>query len=248
MLLKRKKQTAYEAVPVRREDAPKTADLEVELEEDELEETEQEQEPETEPVAEETAPEAEEQSGPEKKPLPMDYQIKMVYTREDVAALVRTLDYRRHPDGGIRLARRLGFPILGFFLVLTGISIPLAGLLDPSGLLVCVLSILGGVALLRRSNNRAMERRSWKRYPNKGLELTYTFYKDRFEEEDEVSGKNEFHYITLKNGNMDEGHYYLFVNNNTAHMLKRDSFTYGDPEKFPEYIRIRAAVLLDPVD
>lgn len=237
MLGKRKKQIVLEEEPVRQPPAQEPERAEEALK----------PEPIQEPGRTEAAPKQVDPEGT-KKPLPMDFQIKMVYTQEDVAALVHTLDYRRHPDAGIRLARRLGFPLLGFFLVLTGISIPLAGMLDPSGLLVCVLSVLGGVALLRRSNNRAMERRSWKRYPNKGMELTYTFYKDHFEEEDAVSGKNTFRYLTLKNGNMDDGHFYLFVNNNTAHMLKRDSFTYGDPDKFPEYIRIRAAVLLDEVD
>lgn len=208
--------------------------------------TPEEREPEQTETAQEE-PEREQTEAPVKNQK-MDFQIKMVYNQEDVAALIRTLDYRRHPEHGVRLARRLGYPILGFLLVLTGISIPLAGLYTLSGILICVVSVLCGVALLRRSNSRGMERRSWKRYPNKGLEMTYTFYKDHFEEEDEVSGKNEFRYITLKNGNRDEGHYYLFVNNNTAHMLKRDSFTYGDPEQFPEYIRIRAAVLLDEVE
>ena len=71
---------------------------------------------------------------------------------------------------------------------------------------------------------------------------------DHFEEEDAVSGKNEFQYLTVKNGNMDEGHFYLFTTGNMAHMLKKDCFIVGDPEKFADFIKHRAAVILDPVE
>lgn len=172
----------------------------------------------------------------------------MVYDPSDVAALVRTLDYRRHPEKGIRTARRIGYPIFGILLILAGIAVPSSGMLSPAGICLMVFCILMGVLLLRRADRRGMERRSWKQYPNKGLTLTYTFFNDHFEEEDEVSGKNEFKYITLKNGNMDEGHFFLFTSGNMAHMLRRDSFVVGDPDSFANFIKIRAAVTLDPVE
>ena len=178
----------------------------------------------------------------------MKFQIKMTYDREDIAALVRTMNYRQHPEKNLRMARKIGFPIFGILLIAAGIAVPAMGALTPAGLALMVFCILLGLILLRRSDSRSMERRSWKRYPNKGLVITYTFYNDHFEEEDEVSGKNEFKYVTLKNGNMDDGHYYLFTTGNMAHMIKRDSFIVGDQEKFPEFIKIRAAVTLDPVE
>ncbi len=178
----------------------------------------------------------------------MKYQIKMVYDQSDVSALVRALDYRRHPEKGIRTARRIGYPIFGILLILAGIALPASGMLSLAEIFLTVFCILMGILLLRRSDRRGMERRSWKQYPNKGLTLTYTFFNDHFEEEDEVSGKNEFKYITLKNGNLDEGHFFLFTNGNMAHMLRRDSFTFGDPDTFANFIKIRAAVTLDPVE
>ena len=78
--------------------------------------------------------------------------------------------------------------------------------------------------------------------------MTYTFYKDHFEEEDEVSGKNEFPYLSVKNGNQDENHFFLFCGNTTTHMLKKSGFTVGDPETFPKFILKKAAVKLDPVE
>lgn len=178
----------------------------------------------------------------------LKYQIKMTYEREDVAALVRTMVYRQNPEKNMRMARKIGYPIFGVVLIAAGIAVPAMGALTPAGLVLTAVCIVMGLVLLRRADSRSMERRSWKRYPNKGLVMTYTFYNDHFEEEDEVSGKNEFKYVSLRNGNMDDGHYYLFTDGNMAHMLKRDSFVVGDQEQFPEFIKIRAAVTLDPVE
>lgn len=178
----------------------------------------------------------------------MKYQVQMTYDRADVGALIRTLEFRRHPEKNLRMARKIGYPIFGVLLILAGVAIPVTGFITIASMGLMVFCILMGVVLLRRADTRGMERRSWKQYPNKGLVMTYTFYHDHFEEEDEVSGKNEFKYITVKNGNRDEGHYFLFTDGNMAHMLKKDSFTFGDPEEFPNFIKIRAAVTLDPVE
>ena len=40
----------------------------------------------------------------------MEYQVKMVYEQADVAALVRTLDYRRRPDRNTRRAMTIAGP------------------------------------------------------------------------------------------------------------------------------------------
>lgn len=185
----------------------------------------------------------------------MEYQVKMVYEREDVGALVRTLDFRRRPEKNLRLARKIGYPIFGILLLVVGISV-ISGIFSMGvfapvtilSLVVSVFCILGGVALLRRSDTKGMERRSWARYPNKGVNITYTFYPDHFEEEDEVSGQNTFEYLSIKSANEDEGHFFLFTSTNAAHMLRKDSFLCGDPATFPAFLRKRAAVTVDPVE
>ena len=176
------------------------------------------------------------------------YQVKMTYEREDIAALVRTMEFRQHPEKNLRLARKIGFPIFGILIIAAGISLPVFSGPSPAALGFAVFCVLLGVVLLRRSDRRGMERRTWNKYPNKGLVMTYTFYNDHFEEEDEVSGKNEFQYLSIKNGNLDDGHFYLFTTGNMAHMLKKDSFVTGEPEKFADFIKHRAAVSLDPVE
>ena len=132
----------------------------------------------------------------------MEYQIQMVYEKEDVGAMVRAMEYRRQPEKNLRLATKIAYPIFGILLIIVAIgtiaAMLTAGLVSIATIVVMVASMVGGVALLRRSDSRGMERRSWKKYPNKGLTLTYTFYNDHFEEVDEVSGENTYQYISIR--------------------------------------------------
>ena len=97
----------------------------------------------------------------------------------------------------LRRARKIGYRVFGVLLIAVAVftvgAMVYAGVFSPSpsspGSLQC-LCLLGGVALLRRSDSKGMERRSWNKYPNKGMTITYTFYKDHFEEEDAASGKH----------------------------------------------------------
>ncbi|MBQ9853137.1 MAG: YcxB family protein [Ruminiclostridium sp.] len=178
----------------------------------------------------------------------MEYQIQMTYEKEDIASLVKTLEYRRHPEKGVRRAYKIGYPLFGFLMIVVSVVILLSGAIDIFSIAACAVMVLIGVVLFRRSSTSGMVNRSWNKYPNKGLVMTYTFYKDHFEEEDEVSGKNEFTYLSVKNGNQDENHFFLFSGDNTTHMLKKSGFITGDPETFPKFILKKAAVKLDPVE
>lgn len=182
----------------------------------------------------------------------MKYQVQMVYEKEDVASLVKALEYRRQPQKNIRRANQIAYPIFGWLLVITGFgtlaAIATMGLISIETVLVTVGGLIGGVALLRRSNSKAMVNRSWNQYPNKGVTMTYTFYGDRFTEVDEVSGEHEFPYISVTSVNEDDNHYFLFNADNAAHMIRKDSFTEGDPEKFANFIREKSAVTIDPID
>lgn len=182
----------------------------------------------------------------------MEYQVQMAYRKEDVAALVKALEFRRRPEKNLRLAMKIGYPVFGILLILAGggvlVAMVTAGLFSILSTVISVLCLLGGVALLRRSDSRGMERRSWKKYPNKGLVLTYTFNKEDFREEDEVSGEHTFQYLSIRSANEDPEHFFLFTANNAAHMLRKDSFVHGDPESFRAFIRKQCAVLVDPIE
>ena len=53
----------------------------------------------------------------------MEYQVQMVYEPEDIAALVKALDYRRQPEKNLRLATKIGYPIFGILLIVTGLGV-----------------------------------------------------------------------------------------------------------------------------
>ena len=182
----------------------------------------------------------------------MEYQVQMAYTQEDVAALVKALEFRRRPEKNLRLAMKIGYPLFGILLILAGggvlVAMATAGLFSILSAVISVLCLLGGVALLRRSDSRGMERRSWKKYPNKGLVLTYTFNKEDFREEDEVSGENVFPYLSIRSAHEDADHFFLFTASNAAHMLRKDSFVCGDPASVRDFIRNEGAVLGDPIE
>ena len=187
--------------------------------------------------------------------MSVEYQVQMVYRQEDVAALDKVMEFRRRPEKNLRLARKIGYPIFGLLLLGVGASI-IAGIVTTGAfapitivtLVLSALCILGGIALLRRSDSRGMARRSWARYPNKGMTLTYTFYKDHFEETDAASGQHTFPYISIKSANEDAGHFFLFTVTNAAHMLCKESFVQGDPATFAAFLRKKAAVTMDPVE
>lgn len=188
--------------------------------------------------------------------MSVEYQVQMVYRQEDVAALVKVLEFRRRPEKNLRLARKIGYPIFGLLLLGVGASI-IAGIVTTGAfapitivtLVLSALCILGGIALLRRSDSRGMARRSWARYPNKGMTLTYTFLQGPFwRDQDAASGQHTFPYISIKSANEDAGHFFLFTVTNAAHMLCKESFVQGDPATFAAFLRKKAAVTMDPVE
>ena len=84
----------------------------------------------------------------------MDYQVKMVYEQADVAALVRTLDYRRRPDRNTRRAMKIAGPIFGVLLIAVAASVIVGtvsiGAFVPAtfvSILISAATLLGGVAL-----------------------------------------------------------------------------------------------------
>ena len=72
-----------------------------------------------------------------------------------------------------------------------------------------------------------MERRSWNKYPNKGMTIIYTFYKDHFEEEDALAGKHEFP-TSIKAPTRTKGTS-SFTNATRAHMLRKGWVCPGTP-------------------
>ena len=89
----------------------------------------------------------------------MEYQIQMVYEKEDVGAMVRAMEYRRQPEKNLRLATKIAYPIFGILLIIVAIgtiaAMLTAGLVSIATIVVMVASMVGGVALLRRAISMA---------------------------------------------------------------------------------------------
>ncbi|MFR6378986.1 MAG: hypothetical protein ACLUNZ_03280 [Evtepia sp.] len=179
----------------------------------------------------------------------------MVYEQADVAALVRTLDYRRRPDRNTRRAMKIAGPIFGVLLIAVAASV-IAGTVSIGAfvpatfvsILISAATLLGGVALIRRGDTRGMERRSWKKYPNKGMTVTYTFYDDHFEEEDEASGLSKFQYISIRTANEDEGHFSSSPPTTPATCCGRTASWWAAPKTSCRVHPKKSAVRMDPVE
>ena len=170
----------------------------------------------------------------------VEYQVQMVYEREDVSALVRTLDFRRRPEKNLRRARKIGYRVFGVLLIAVAVftvgAMVYAGVFSPIAIvtgIIAVCCLLGGVALLRRSDSKGMERRSWNKYPNKGMTITYTFYKDHFEEEDAASGKHEFPYLSIKAPTRTKGTSSSLPTPTRPTCCARMGLSKGTPPPFP---------------
>ncbi|MFQ9410228.1 MAG: hypothetical protein ACLR1T_03135 [Evtepia gabavorous] len=78
--------------------------------------------------------------------MSVEYQVQMVYRQEDVAALVKVLEFRRRPEKNLRLARKIGYPIFGLLLLGVGASIIVGivttGAFAPITIVILVLSAL----------------------------------------------------------------------------------------------------------
>ena len=106
----------------------------------------------------------------------------------------------------------------------------------------------GRVALLRRSDSKGMERRSWNKYPNKGMTITYTFYKDHFEGRGCRFRQARVSLPQHQKRQRDEGHFFLFTNANAGPHAAQGWVCQGDPATFPAFLRKKAAVQMDLVD
>ena len=81
----------------------------------------------------------------------MEYQVQMVYEREDVSALVRTLDFRRRPEKNLRRARKIGYRVFGVLLIAVAVftvgAMVYAGVFSPIAIvtgIIAVCCLLGG--------------------------------------------------------------------------------------------------------
>lgn len=173
----------------------------------------------------------------------MLFQVRQVFEKKDVSAVVRAIEQRKKAVRVLRSISRICFIIIGLLLILISVSGIWSGLIgflhgeevSWVGLPLELAFLAMGLLLCFRRNNRYLTWLSWRRYKEKGMVLTYEFYDDCFTQQTPVSS-GRFDYSILEDILEDQNHYFLFVNSNTAHILRKDSFQEGDPAAFGAWL------------
>lgn len=173
----------------------------------------------------------------------MLFQVKQVFEKKDVSAVVRALGQQKKTLRALRSISRICFMVVGLLLVwisVVGIWSGLSGFLHGeeiswAGLPLDLAFLALGVLLCVRRSNHYLTWLSWRRYKEKGMVLTYEFYEDCFTEQTSVSS-SRYDYSVLENILEDQNHYFLFVNSNVAHVLRKDGFQEGDPKAFGSWL------------
>lgn len=167
---------------------------------------------------------------------------RMVYDQKDIAALVRALHLHRRPLRVLNGLSRLCFLFSGGLLLLVGG----AGLLGtvtalfrgegvyPMTLAVELLFLQAGVSLCLGRGGRLTAWLTWRRYPEKGKEVAYDFYEDRFEEHTEHSD-HRFDYAVVADVLEERERFYLFVGS-AAHVLKKSDMAGDGPADFAAFL------------
>lgn len=98
-------------------------------------------------------------------------------------------------------------------------------------LAVAFLFLLVGVSLCFGRGGKLTAWLTWRRYPEKGKEVVYDFYEDRFEEHTEHSD-HRFDYAVVADVLEDRERFYLFVGPAAAHVLKKSDMAGDGPADF----------------
>lgn len=169
----------------------------------------------------------------------MLFQVRQVFEKKDVSAIIRAVEQRKKAVRVLRRISRICFVIIGLLLILFSVSGIWSGLsgflrgeeISWAGLPLDLAFLAMGLLLCFRRSSRYLTWLSWRRYKEKGMVLTYEFYDDYFTQQTSVSS-SRFDYSILEDILEDQSHYFLFVNSNTAHVLRKDGFQEGDPAAF----------------
>lgn len=175
----------------------------------------------------------------------MLFQLKMVYQKEDIYALTEAMVQ----NGAIRRGwsviksatrRKMFYFVAGVLLVLMGyfvIALPLAyGDWQPHMLVLGGLTLFWGLLSFffwKIPNINSWL--TWKRYSPKNTEVLVEFCEDYFAGY-MPTGESRTSYTVIQKLFEDQMRYFLFVNKNTAVIVRKDGFTVGEPAEFGAWI------------
>lgn len=170
------------------------------------------------------------------------FEVQTNYTIEDFAAYWRGFRWKAPGRKPPKQASRRGQKIAAWILVLAGGLVAAVGLwLGPRSEPLAVRMgglafVLGLVSALRRVPEYPYwVQRAWKNHQKQREDRTYRFTEQGIEIHTETSD-HRYDYVHLQQLWEDEGHFYLFMGQQTPHILNKADFTQGAPSAFAPFL------------
>lgn len=180
----------------------------------------------------------------------MTFQIEEIYEKQDFAGLIRAARYQKSKGKRGRKLRNILKAILAAWILGAGLwgclqifagygeivgDAGVAGAL--SAVLPCVVLIACGVGLLISLAGKSpfAAGMAWKNYRDRGKLLTYRL--SDTEISCHIPGSDlTFDYVLVQSVLEDRERYYLFMDQRSAHILKKTKFMQGAPDEFHTFI------------
>lgn len=169
----------------------------------------------------------------------MLFQLKMVYQKEDLYALAKVAELNHTLRRGWPLIpKSVAIMLYGFCSLVGGAVILKTTVLGEwplyllaIGILLLLVSLFFGLFLLLNISGRL----TWRNYSAKGTEALLEFFEDYFATY-LPTAESRTSYTVIQKLFEDQARYFLFVNKNSAVIVRKDGFTVGDPAEFGAWI------------
>ena len=178
----------------------------------------------------------------------MEYRAEAVYKEEDIVGFMKAYTFKDEKLRGMAKISRLCSRAAGVILLAAaaintyaGIKGGVSGIKDliPQGFM-----LLAGVLLLWLPVDDMAGKRTWRTYEGQGASIGFEFFPDHY---DEMRQGNERprNYGDIKGIYEDDERFYLFISEQSADIIRKDSFTEGSADDFRAFITEKTG--LEPV-
>ncbi len=179
----------------------------------------------------------------------MEFLVSGVYGRKDLYAFQRAV--RARSRNGYQTFFRWWGAVMGAWMLYAGARAVAASVSEGATAVLWVSTILPmglltliGVYLLTAGiTDRSFlnEWKTWLNYAYKRQTITYRFGEKRFEEI--LNGSElRFAYATIGSLYEDGKRFYLFINGQNAHLIRKADFQQGEPDAFRAFIEAKTGL------
>lgn len=181
----------------------------------------------------------------------MLFKNEMVYTEADFIAFMRLYtqktDKLRRMEKVTVIAAKAVSAVLLLAGVINLLTMYKSGewelfMVLASAALIVVGFLMSAVVIEDLSGKRA-----WRQYAGQGMRITYTFDERSFAETKQGNTRT-YKYSSIQALREDEGHFYLFVSEASAHILCKNAFKAGDSAGFADFIQKRTGLVINDDD